>query len=336
MNRHHKTNHHGCRPLLRGLMMLVRSGAHAAAIAAVVIGCRSLPAQTEFPDLGSIPVDISVPQAEEAPAAAGRRTFVRLETNQPEIAYVVFLPANWEPSRKWPVFAELPGNGGYQDANGDHCSGLPEDCVMGYGLTEGRDWIWVCLPFLSGDGSTIARQWWGDAPMHDPAATLRFWRAALADVHRRFAGDPEAVVLAGFSRGAIACNALGLHDDDTASLWAAFLPCSHYDGVRPWPFPGSDREAARSRLRRLGPRPQFICGEGEQTEATRTYLASTSVSQEQFMIVSTGFRNHSDRWTLRPCAARSQARKWLASRWCDATGLTESPLWFRGGKPGGQ
>jgi hypothetical protein len=292
-------------------MMLVRSGAHAAAIAAVVIGCRSLPAQTEFPDLGSIPVDISVPQAEEAPAAAGRRTFVRLEPNQPEIAYVVFLPANWEPSRKWPVFAELPGNGGFQDANGDHCSGLPEDCVMGYGLTEGRDWIWVCLPFLSGDGSTIARQWWGDAPMHDPAATLRFWRATLADVHRRFAGDPEAVVLAGFSRGAIACNALGLHDDDTASLWAAFLPCSHYDGVRPWPFPGSDREAARSRLRRLGPRPQFICGEAEQTEATRGYLASTSVSQEQMTIVATGFRNHSDRWTLRPCEARSKAREWL-------------------------
>jgi hypothetical protein len=304
----------GRTPWIRGLMMGRRAVPPLVATALLLTVCRVLPAQAEFPDLGSIAADISVPRAEETAAAAGRRTFVRLDDQKPEIGYVVYLPANWEPNRKWPVFVELPGNGDYQDAIGDQCSGLPEDCVMGYGLTEGRDWIWVCLPLLNGDGSAIARQWWGDAPAHDPAATLRFWRAALADVHRRFAGDPKAVVLAGFSRGAIACNALGLHDDDTAALWAAFLPCSHYDGVRPWPFPGSDREAAERRLRRLGPRPQFICGEGDQTEATRAYLASTSVLREQLTIVSTGFRNHSDRWTLRPCAARSKAREWLASR----------------------
>jgi hypothetical protein len=294
-------------------MMATRWFPRVAATALALIGCRGLLAQSEFPDLGAIAADISVPRATESAAAAGRRTFVRLETHQPEIGYVVFLPANWEPSRPWPVFVELPGNGGYEDANGDRCSGLPEDCVMGYGLTEGRDWIWVCLPFLNGDGSAIARRWWGDAPAHDPAATLRFWRAALADVHRRFAGAPEAVVLAGFSRGSIACNALGLHDDDTAALWAAFLACSHYDGVRPWGISGTDREAAERRLRRLGDRPQFICGEGEQTEATRAYLASTSVSQEQLTIVSTGFRNHSDQWTLRPCEVRSKARDWLTS-----------------------
>lgn len=81
------------------------------------------------------------------------------------------------------MFVELPGNGDYQDANGDRCSGLPEDCVMGYGLTAG--------PFRRG------------------------------------------------------------------------------------------------------------------------YFASRSVSHEQLTIVSTGFRKHSDRWTLRPCAVRSKAREWL-------------------------
>jgi hypothetical protein len=295
-------------------MIVVRSFSRVAVTALVLIGCRSVCARAEFPDLRAIAADISVPRAEKTTAAADRRTFVRLDDYPPEISYVVFLPSNWSPSRRWPVFVELPGNGEYQDANGDRCSGLAEDCVMGYGITEGQDWIWVCLPFLNGDGSAIARQWWGDAPTHDPAATLRFWRAAMADVHRRFAGDREAVVLAGFSRGAIACNALGLHDNDTASLWAAFLPCSHYDGVGSWNIPGTDRTAAAHRLERLGTRPQFICGEAEQTEATRVYLDSTSISRERLTIVSTGFRNHSDRWTLRPCKARSQAREWLTTR----------------------
>ena len=293
--------------------MALRSLSSIAVATVVLTGCRLLFAQAEFPDLRTIPPDVSVPQAKAGAAAAGRRTFVRLEGQPAEICYVLSLPDGWDPTRRWPLFVELPGNGGYRDANGDRCSGLPEDCAMGHGLTEGRDWIWVCLPFLNGDGSAIARQWWGDAPEHDPAATLRFWRAALGDVQRRFLASPETVVLAGFSRGSIACNALGLHDDDTAAMWTAFLPCSHYDGVRSWPFPGSDRAAAERRLRRLGSRPQLIMGEGRQTEATRDYLASTGIAMDQCTLLSTGFRNHSDRWALRPSAARSQARAWLQS-----------------------
>lgn len=282
------------------------------AVAVVVLtGCQLLFAQTEFPDLQTIPPDVTVPRAKTGTCAAGQRRFVRVEGQPPDIYYVLSLPTGWAPTRPWPLFVELPGNGGYRDANGDQCSGLPEDCVMGYGLTEGRDWIWACLPFLNSDGSAIARQWWGDAPEYDPAATLHFWRAALNDLQHRFSAAPQTVVLAGFSRGSIACNALGLHDDDTAALWAAFLPCSHYDGVRSWPFPGSDRTAAERRLRRLGSRPQLIIGEGTQTEATRSYLATTDVALDRLTMLTTGFRNHSDQWTLRPCAARLQARAWL-------------------------
>jgi hypothetical protein len=284
----------------------------------VLVGSRLPLAFSEFPDIAGIPADISVPKAEDGMAEGGRRIFVKPENVKPEnqaaqIAYVLFLPKGWSPIRRWPVFVELPGNGGLKDANGDQCSGRPEDCNMGYGLTEGRDWIWVCLPFLNHNGSAVALQWWGDAPMHDPSATLRFWRAVLNDVEQRFMGDPNTVVLAGFSRGSIACNALGLHDDATAALWAAFLPCSHYDGVRSWPFPGSDPASAAQRLRRLGSRPQFICGEADQTELTRAHLRSTAVSEEYLTIMTTGFRNHSDRWSLRPCTARSRARAWLRS-----------------------
>ncbi len=268
-------------------------------------------AQTAFPDYRTVSADLTVPELADAAPASGQRCLVKIPDTRWHIPYVLYLPKDWSQDQTWPVFVELPGNGGYRDALGDECTGLPQDCHMGYGLTEGKQWIWVCLPFLNGDGSKISAQWWGDAPQHDPSETLRYWQAVLADVKTRFAGDRNRVVLAGFSRGAIACNALGLYDETTSSLWTAFLPCSHYDGVRSWPFSGSDRENAMKRLHRLNGRSQFICGEGTQTDETRRYLGATGVPLESLMISPTGFRNHSDQWTLRPCEARVKARTWL-------------------------
>jgi len=272
---------------------------------------QPLSAQSASPDFRTIPADLAVPEVNSDSPAAGRRCLVSVPESRWKTPYILYLPDGWTPTRAWPVLVELPGNGGYRDALGDECTGLPQDCHMGYGLTEGKNWIWVCLPFLNGDGSKLAPQWWGDAPEHDPAETLRYWQAVLGDVQTRFAGNRDCVVLAGFSRGAIACNALGLHDETTAALWTAFLPCSHYDGVRSWPFAGSDRESALRRLHRLDGRPQFICGEGTQTEETQKYLRSTGVRHEAITIMPTGFRNHSDLWTLRPCDTRTKARAWL-------------------------
>jgi len=45
------------------------------------------------------------------------------------------------PEKKRPVIVELPGNGGYKDSLGDECSGCPEDCHMGYGMTGGQDFL---------------------------------------------------------------------------------------------------------------------------------------------------------------------------------------------------
>jgi hypothetical protein len=128
---------------------------------------------------------------------------------------------------------------------------------------------------------------------------------------REYGGDPQRVVLCGFSRGAIACNFLGLHDDAIAKLWCGFVPYSHYDGVRTqWPYPGADRASALARLKRLGSRPQFICHEGAGIEDTRRYLAEAMPSGN-FTFVPTGFRNHNDAWTLRPSEARTKLRAWL-------------------------
>jgi hypothetical protein len=101
-----------------------------------------------------------------------------------------------------------------------------------------------------------------------------------------------------------------LHVRETAGLWKGFFACSHFDGVRKWPYPGSDRASAQQRLALLDDRPVFICGEGNQVEETRLYLQEAAPGIDA-TYASTGFRNHSDAWILRPGTARDQARAWL-------------------------
>ena len=90
-----------------------------------------------------------------------------------------------------------------------------------------------------------------------------------------------------------------------AKLWRAFIPYSHYDGIAAWPYPGSDRDSAGARLKRLAKRPQFIChevtGSRLNLAATRRWLKSTGLT-ENITFAETGFRNHNDAWLLRPSA----------------------------------
>lgn len=256
----------------------------------------------ELPDIRSVPPDLEVPALSAGPPAAGKRVRHGLS--------VLYLPADWKADVKWPVIVELAGNGGYTNKFGDVSTGQPEGSNLGYGLSAGRGFIWLCVPYLNTRGDQIAIKWWGDAPDHDPQPTLRNLREAVTGVCREFSGDETRVVLAGFSRGAIACNYLGLHDGETAKLWCAFFAYSHYDGVRKWPYPGSDRESALARLKRLGNRPQLICGEGANARETETYLRAL-LPNADLTFLGTGFRNHNDAWSLRPCEAREKAREWL-------------------------
>lgn len=259
-------------------------------------------AAAELPDISSVTPDLSVPELGEGLPAAGKRVRHGLS--------ILYLPTDWKADAKWPVLVELPGNGGYSNKYGDVSTGLPEGSKLGYGLSAGRGFIWVCVPCLNDRGGGIALSWWGDKPTYDPQATLKYLREIVRTVCRDFGGDATKVVLCGFSRGAIACNYLGLHDDATAGLWCAFFAYSHYDGVRTWPYPGSDRASALARLQRLGGRAQFICGESLNAQDTEAYL-SPLLPGADLTFVSTGFRNHNDAWTLRPSPARAQARAWL-------------------------
>jgi hypothetical protein len=262
----------------------------------------SLLVAAELPDIQSVPPDLVVPALSENTPAAGKR--VRHGLN------ILYLPTDWKADTKWPVIVELAGNGGYKNKYGDVSTGLPEGSNLGYGLSGGKGFIWLCVPYLNAKGDQIAITWWGDKPSYDPQPTLKHLRESVPSLCRDFSGDETKVVLAGFSRGAIACNYLGLHDDVTAKLWCAVFAYSHYDGVHKWPYPASDRESALTRLNRLGSRPQFICGEGANAQQTENYLRPL-LPNADLTFLGTGFRNHNDAWTLRPCEAREKAREWL-------------------------
>jgi hypothetical protein len=261
------------------------------------------------PDISTVPLDLIIPELSGDPPAAGKR--VRLELFQDTPPVILYLPTDWKPDKKFPVIIELAGNGNFQNQFGDTSSGLPEGSKLGYGLSGGEGFVWACVPFLNAAGDKPAITWWGDPPDYRPDSTVAFLKRVVPALCERFSGDPERVILCGFSRGAIAANAIGLHDEEIAALWRAFICYSHYDGVSTrWPFAGADATSARQRLARLNGRPQLICSESSLT-SVRQHLENSGVTGN-FTFLETGFSNHNDAWTLRPSAARDAARAWLA------------------------
>lgn len=263
-------------------------------------------AAAELPDLSTIPPDLAVPAVTNDAPAAGKRVRWKMPEDQgTDVRSVLYLPTDWKPNRQFPVIVEYPGNGNYKNAFGDVSDGTPEGCVIGYGLTGGEGAIWVALPFIakSAEQRSMAVTWWGDV-----AESQRYCRAVIDLLCTSYGGDRKRVVFAGFSRGAIAGNYFGLYDDEFAKLWAGFFLMSHYDGVRNWPYAGSDRESALVRLKRLGARPQFIAHEGS-VDATRDYLDATGITG-RWTFQSIPYRNHSAGWLLRPTAERAAARDW--------------------------
>jgi hypothetical protein len=262
----------------------------------------------ELPDLSIIPEDLQVPAVAFGPPAPELRV---AETTPgwegTEVHGMLYLPKNWKPGGRYAVLAEYAGNGGFKNKYGDASEGTVEGSHLGYGLSAGQDYLWICLPYIRVDGArkTNAPLWWGD-----PDETARYCVATMHWLETTYGGDPAALVLCGFSRGAIGCNYIGLRNDEIAGLWRAFICHSHYDGVRTdWPYSDADRASARSRLERLHGRPQFISQEGS-VEATRAYLQETGVAGA-FTFADLPFRNHSDRWALRNCDTRRQVRSWL-------------------------
>jgi hypothetical protein len=258
--------------------------------------------------LAGVKRDLVVPKvSSEAPAPGIRSVQTTAGWEGTQVHHTIYLPLEWKAGGKFPVIVEYAGNGNYKNAYGDISDGSVEGCRLGFGISGGKGFISVCLPYVEvKDGvKQNAVLWWGDVE-----ESKRYCLATVHDVCARYGGDEHALILCGFSRGAIGCNFIGLNDDKIAGLWRAFICHSHYDGVlEKWPYQGADRASALVRLRRLGNRPQFISQEGSIAE-TETWLRSTGLEGrwtfEPFL-----FRNHSANWTLCDLPIRRKARAWL-------------------------
>ena len=226
----------------------------------------------DLPDIRGVPIDLTLPPVTRGQPAAGKRAVqVEPEYKGTAVHHILYLPADWAPGKRYPVIVEYAGNGPYENEYGDVSTGEVEGSVMGYGLSGGTGFIWLALPFVDPKEGKNQTWWWGDVE-----ATVDYAKRAIRRVCEQFGGDPSAVILTGFSRGAIACNYIGLHDDEIADIWLAFMPYSHYDGVRDWDYAGSSKADARIRLKRLAGRASFVTHE-RSIDETQRYIEQSGI-----------------------------------------------------------
>jgi len=257
--------------------------------------------------------DLAVPAMADAAPATGQRVRHQLtKYADTQVYHALYLPTNWQPAEsrdkdtRYPVIVEYAGNRYGPDKNGDVCTGTPEGCKLGYGISGGERFIWICLPYVNAKEKRNQLTWWGDV-----GATVDYCKRAVAMVCDDFGGDPSAVFLTGFSRGAIACGYIGLHDGDIASLWCGFIPHSHFDGVRNWGYVNAVGEAAARRLRRGVDRPWFVTHESS-AKPTRKYVERIlGDDAKSFTFVSLPTPRHTDTWVLSDNVERRALRVWV-------------------------
>lgn len=252
-------------------------------------------------DIETVPPDLITPLASDETPAPGRRVRQFNEDYEgSKVYHLLYLPTDWVKGKKYPVIVEYAGN------KWRTSPGTVEGSNLGYGISGGKGVIWICMPFVDKENHRNAATWWGDVE-----STVEYCLKTVNRICSEYGGDSSNVLIAGFSRGAIACNFIGLHDDEIASLWRGFICHSHYDGVREWSYAESDQESAIKRLKRLGSRPQFICQE-KSVDAARAYLKS-EFPEGRFTFQPLPFQNHTDTWVLRDIPERKVLREWFNS-----------------------
>lgn len=290
-------------------------------------------------DVLSVPPDLVVPPIAVGAPAPGRRVLEQLPAYAgTEIRHSLYLPTDWKPGARYPVIVEYLGlRKSVTQAQG-----------YGYGVSGGNGYIWVVLPYVASGGRAEAptdgrtpESWWGN-----PRETAAYAETAVPHTCRQWGGDPQRVVLVGYSRGAIACNFIGLHNDRIARLWCAIVADSHYEGhpTNSWSIIDTERVHSVQRLRRLGGTPQWIGGELNRPKTNdlerlalvqgktfpdlataidrlglvpqsfqegKTEFVRKNFPEGRFTIVDYPWANHSSEWVMRDVPLRAELRRWL-------------------------
>jgi len=190
------------------------------------------------------------------------------------VYHSLYLPEGHTSDKKYPVIVEYTGN----YAPGLGSSGQVKDASLGYATARALGAIWVVVPYLSADGRTSEITWWGSEEQ-----TNDYCAKQLKEICMHYGGDPSAVFIIGFSRGAIAVNRLGLNDDRAADIWLAFHSHDHFDGQFRWSAPWANngdykayKADAVERAKRYKGRAALVCG--EKMDSLANYLSSTQIN----------------------------------------------------------
>lgn len=246
-------------------------------------------------DAGAEPVRPPLTEGEPSPGK-----FVRQQS--PEfrgsgIYHGLYLPANWQPGRTYPVIVEYAPN------RWEALTGKVDDCRLGFYLSGGRDFIWLILPYVDPVKKENVVWWWGSED-----ATIEYCLANLRRTCEQYGGDPNAVLFTGFSRGAIAAGYLALRNDTIADVWLGFLPHSHIDGGRFTP------DGARERLARTRERPTFITYGSDDDGQNESPKGARILRELGFPVVERELAGlkHTDRFLEIDSPIRREMREWIA------------------------
>lgn len=252
--------------------------------------------------------DLVTPTMTTVDPAPGRRVRqVAPEYVGTEVYHALYLPVDWKPEGKFSVIVEYTGNRFPPSGS----TGEVKDANLGYGLTGGKRFIWVSMPYIEKGGQQNALTWWGDKQ-----ATVDYCKTNVPRICEQFGGDPSSVFICGFSRGAIAASYIGLADDEIAALWKGLFTHDHFDGQTKWNYPNSDRDAALVRLARLKGRPVLASGESNDFLREHLELADLTflrVPVAEIFAIPEGkvIHPHTDLWMHRESQYRRRAREWL-------------------------
>ena len=252
--------------------------------------------------------DLITPAMTEHDPWAGKRVRqVSPEYQGTEVYHTLYLPTDWQDGKRYPVLVEYTGN--KFPACGS--TGEVKGANLGYGLSEGKGFIWVSMPYIQKGKKENAVTWWGDRQ-----ATIDYCKDNLPRICDEFGGDPENLFICGFSRGAIACSYIGLADDEIAPLWKGMIAHDHFDGHQKWGYPQSDRASALERLARLKGRSVLVCGNANDYLKKYPELGNFTflpVPVAKIFDIPDGpvIHPHTDLWAHRESPTRQRARAWL-------------------------
>lgn len=220
----------------------------------------------------------------------------------------VYLPPDWTPGRRYPVIVESPCN------KYGTFTGKVDDTRLGYHIAGCRSYIYIVVPYIKAKANLDYG--WGELDTN-----LAYWQLNVRRTLEAVGGDPGAVIVGGFSRGAIGAGYVALQDDVIADAWLGFFLHSHADVVSNLTPDGGAGSATR--MARTAGRASLLSwgaandgGSGNSLKGVEL-LTSFGYPVQTLAVPDVG---HTDVWSIDDEASRAIAQSWLFAAVAARTG----------------